>query len=109
MEVQRMAKKKTNPNRILISQAEANRMVTEATNRAVSAAFEMMLYILIDKHDAPHEDVQQLARELEWLARSLNSNTPGHLTWGDVHRVLDEYHVRIRYTHDKTNQQEEIA
>lgn len=104
-----MAKKKTNPNRILISQAEANRMVTEATNRAVSAAFEMMLYILIDKHDAPHEDVQQLARELEWLAASLYSNAPGHMTWGDVHRVLDEYNVRIRYTHDKTNQQEETA
>ena len=104
-----MAKKKINPNRILISQAEAKRMVDEATNRAVSAAFEMMLYILIDKHNAPHEDVQQLARELEWLAASLYSNAPGHLTWGDVHRVLDEYHVRIRYTHDKNEQNKQEA
>lgn len=96
-----MAKKKTNPRKIPRTEADVKRAVEIATRQAVGGAFEMMLYILIDKHDAPPDEVQQLARELDWLAESLYSNKPGHLTWGDVDRVLKENHVKVKFTHDK--------
>lgn len=90
--------KKPNPKNIHRTQADVDRAVDAATRRAVGAAFEIMLYILLDKHDAPEEDVQQFASELDWLAASLYSNAPGHLTWGDVRRVLKEHNVKVKFT-----------
>lgn len=91
-------KRKTNPKNIHRTQADVDRAVDAATRQAVGAAFEIMLYILLDKHDAPEEDVQQFASELDWLAASLYSNDPGHLTWGDVRRVLKEHNVKVKFT-----------
>ena len=53
----------------------------------------MVLYILIDKHDAPKEDIQQLAAEVNYYADSISQ---GYITWKDVERVVrDEYEVEL--------------
>lgn len=51
-----------------------------------------MLYVLIDKHDAPMEDVQQLAAELNHAAECV---AEGYVTWAGVRRMLKEYNVEV--------------
>lgn len=49
-------------------------------------------YVLIDKHDAPMEDVQQLAAELNHAAECV---AEGYVTWAGVRRMLKEYNVEV--------------
>lgn len=49
-----------------------------------------MLYVLIDKHDAPMDDVQQLASELNHAAACV---VEGYITWADISQMLKEYGV----------------
>lgn len=51
-----------------------------------------MLYVLIDKHDAPMDDVQQLARELNRAAACVAG---GYITWTDIRQMLKEYDVEV--------------
>ena len=51
------------------------------------------MYILLDKHGAPAEDVQELSKEMEWLAGHIES---GGISWNDVDRVLKENNVEVR-------------
>ena len=53
----------------------------------------MALSILLDKHGAPAEDVQQLAAEFGWLAERINE---GRISWSFVDRVLQENDVEVR-------------
>lgn len=56
-------------------------------------AIKIVLYILLDKHGAPDEDVQELAREITWLAERINE---GRISWSFVDRVLKENDVEVR-------------
>lgn len=62
--------------------------ITEGLNRGV----ELMLYVLIDKHAAPMDDVQQLARELNHAAECV---VEGYITWPDIRQMLKEYDVEV--------------
>lgn len=83
---------KVNPRRVPRTQKDVDaafdRGVTEGLNRGV----ELMLYVLIDKHAAPMEDVQQLAAELNHAAECV---AEGYVTWADVRRMLKEYNVEV--------------
>lgn len=53
----------------------------------------LMLYILIDKHQAPREDIKQFAEEFNYYADSIKQ---GYITWKDIeHVVKEEYEVCI--------------
>ena len=54
-----------------------------------------MLYVLIDKHAAPMDDVQQLATELNHAAECV---AEGYVTWPDIRRILKEYDVEVELT-----------
>ena len=96
MEVQRLAKhKKTDPRRIPCTQADVNRARHEATDLAIKCVVKMILYILLDKHDAPPDEVQQLADEIKWLSKHI---TEGKMSWSDVDRVLKEYEIKYEWT-----------
>lgn len=45
---------------------------------------------MIDKHDAPMDDVQQLAGELNHAAQCV---AEGYITWADIRQMLKEYGV----------------
>lgn len=66
------------------------------TQKDVDAAYdrgiELMLYVLIDKHAAPMDDVQQLARELNHAAGCV---AEGYVTWADIRQMLKEYEVEV--------------
>ena len=53
----------------------------------------MFLYVLVDKHGAPKEDIQQLAEEVNYMADSISK---GYVSWRDIeHVLLEEYEVQI--------------
>ena len=86
-------KKKINPKRRPATFADVERGVRQGIDTGVNKAIKMCLYILMDKHNAPREDVQQLAEEIAWLAQHLNERT---ISWGDVDKVLKENGVEVR-------------
>ena len=86
---------KVNPRRVPRTQKDVDaafdRGVTEGLNRGI----ELMLYVLIDKHAAPMDDVQQLATELNHAAECV---AEGYVTWSDIRRILKEYDVEVELT-----------
>lgn len=52
-------------------------------------------YVLIDKHAAPMEDVQQLSGELNHAAECVAG---GYITWADIRQILKEYDVEVELT-----------
>ena len=85
---------KVNPRRVPRTEVDVAayaKGVTEGLNRGI----ELMLYVLIDKHDAPMEDVQQLAAELNHAAECV---AEGYVTWAGVRRMLKEYNVEVELT-----------
>ena len=84
-------KGKVNPRRVPVTQADINRAKDKATSDAIRRIVYLMLYILIDKHDAPMEDIQQLAEEVNYYSESIAEK---RITWKDIERVVrDEYKV----------------
>ena len=56
-----MAKqKRVNPARRPLSEAALKDAKARYTSAGLNVGIELMLWVLIDKHDAPLEDVQQL-------------------------------------------------
>lgn len=83
---------KVNPRKKVCTQADMKKAVVKATEMAVRQAIKMVLYILVDKHDAPLEEVQQLSDELKWLAQNLDER---RMSWSDVDRVLKDLGLKI--------------
>lgn len=54
---------------------------------------QMVLYVPVDKHNATHEELGQLAAEVNYVADSINR---GYLKFADIERVLgEEYDVHL--------------
>ena len=86
-------KKRTNPRKQPVTMADVERAKSTATDEALRRMIYLVLYILIDKHDAPREDIAQLADEVNYYADSI---TKGYITWKDIERVVrDEFSVRL--------------
>lgn len=79
--------RKVNPRNRPMTEADVKKAKHEATQSAMKHALYLVLYILIDKHNAPIEDVQQLARELNHLSKQVAS---GALSWNFIYKVLEE-------------------
>lgn len=88
-----MGKHKTNPRRVPCSLADVRRAEREVGSNSMRHALELVLYILLDKHAAPAEDVQDLARELVYTCDLLGQ---GRLSWNYVHKILKENGVEVR-------------
>ena len=85
--------KKINPRRRPATQADVEKAKNQASSEAIRKILYLVLYILIDKHDAPKEDIHQLADEVNYYADSISR---GYITWKDVERVVrDEYEVQL--------------
>lgn len=84
-----MGKKNTNPRKIPKTQADVDR--AEAKGRMFGMEFMMnlALWILVDKHGAPTEDVQQFNEEVKYLCDSIDK---GYVSYPDIRRALYEEH-----------------
>ena len=86
---------KGNPRRIPRTQRDVDAAYDAGITEGLNRGIELMLYVLIDKHDAPMEDVQQLARELNHAAECV---AEGYITWPDIRQMLKEYDVEVELT-----------
>lgn len=86
---------KANPRRIPRTQRDVDAAYGAGIAEGLSRGIELMLYVLIDKHAAPMDDVQQLARELNHAAECV---AEGYITWPDIRQMLREYDVEVELT-----------
>lgn len=86
-------KKKVNPNRQPMTMAQVNKAKKEATTNALRRMLYLFLFVLIDKHNAPEEDIKQLVDEVNYYADSISK---WYINWKDIeHTVKDEYNLCI--------------
>lgn len=86
---------KVNPRRIPRTQRDVDAAFDRGIAEGLNRGIELMLYVLIDKHDAPMEDVQQLSGELNHAAECV---ADGYITWADTRKILKEYDVEVELT-----------
>ena len=86
---------KVNPRRVPRTQKDVDAAFDRGVAEGLNRGIELMLYVLIDKHAAPVDDVQQLARELNYAAECV---VEGYVTWSDIRRILKEYDVEVELT-----------
>lgn len=86
---------KVNPRRVPRTQKDVDAAFDRGVAEGLNRGIELMLYVLIDKHAAPMDDVQQLARELNHAAECV---AEGYVTWSDIRRILKEYDVEVELT-----------
>ena len=85
--------KKKNPNKKPTTEADIIKAKRQATYEAMERVLMLVLYVLVDKHDAPKEDIQQLANEVNYMADSVSK---GYVSWRDIeHVLLDEYEIEL--------------
>ena len=83
---------KVNPRRVPRTQEDVDAAFDRGVAEGLHRGIELMLYVLIDKHAAPMDDVQQLATELNHAAECV---AEGYVTWAGVRRMLKEYNVEV--------------
>lgn len=81
---------RTNPRRIPRTQADVDKARSDGITEGLNRGIDLLLYVVIDKHDAPMEDIQQLAAELNHAAECV---AEGYITWADIRQMLKEYGV----------------
>ena len=79
--------KKINPRRRPATLADVKRAKDKATDDAIKLVVYMVMYVLIDKHGAPKEDIQQLGEEINYVADSI---AKGYIKCEDIRRMLEE-------------------
>ena len=82
--------KRINPRRVPRTQADVDKAYNDGIVEGLNRGIDLMLYVLIDKHDAPMDDLQQLASELNHAASCV---AEGYITWPDINQMLKEYGV----------------
>lgn len=89
-----MGKKRVNPNRRPVTQADVIRARTEGVAFGVKKAYSMALNVLRDKEGFSLEDLQRFAAEMNYLADSIENN---YVSVKDLENtLLDEESIRIK-------------
>lgn len=83
---------KVNPRRVPRTQKDVDAAFDRGVAEGLHRGIELMLYVLIDKHATPVDDVQQLAAELNHAAECV---AEGYITWKDIRKMLREYDLEV--------------
>ena len=85
--------RKMNTRRRPATEADIKRAKAQAMDEAMQTILYMVLYVLVDKHGATHEEIAQLAAEVNYVADSISR---GYIKWQDImHTLEDEYDVHL--------------
>ena len=90
-----MSRKRTNPNRVLvtITEADKKRLVANAMTEATESAIAIFFTVMLDKHQYTAEMLQSLWSEVNKLSEEI---TEGRVKIADLKQVLrDEYEITI--------------
>lgn len=86
-------KKRTNPRRKPATMADVKRAKRDALHEAVGYAMTVLFTVLLDKHGATQQELQQYWAEVEQLSDSIER---GYVNLADLKRVLlEEYDIQI--------------
>lgn len=86
---------KTNPRRIPRTQADVDRAEEKGRPFGMEFMTNLTLWILLDKHDAPDEDVLQLRDEILYLCDSIEK---GYVSYPDIRRgLLEEHDIKVEF------------
>lgn len=77
--------KKINPNKKPATEADVIKAKRQVTSETMERVLMLFLYVLVDKHGAPKEDIQELAEEVNYMADSVSK---GYVSWRDIEHVL---------------------
>lgn len=77
--------KKTNPKRRPATGADVKRAKDAGMTFGVEFGINCVLHILLDKHNAPEEDIMQLRDEFMYL---MDSIAKGYVTYADIRQSL---------------------
>ena len=87
-----MGKKRVNPNKQPISKADLKAAKLKYTVDGLNVGIILMLWTLINRHNAPVEDIQTLFKEMEYEADSI---ARGYQSLTDIQKtLLEEYGVK---------------
>lgn len=84
-----MGKKNTNPRKIPRTQTDVDRAEEKGQMFGMEFMANLTLWVLLDKHGAPDEDVQQFSEEIRYLCDSIDK---GYVSYPDIRRALKEEH-----------------
>lgn len=85
--------KKTNPNKIPVSQADLKKSVAKAHDDALTTAIAIMLTVLCDKEGADAEIMQRVWKEINELSDSV---AKGYVKISELVETLEtEYQIYI--------------
>lgn len=77
--------KKVNPKRRPATGADVKRAKDAGMNFGVEFGINCVLHILLDKHNAPEEDIMMLRDEFMYL---MDSIAKGYVTYADIRQSL---------------------
>lgn len=90
---------KVNPRRIPRTQADVERAYRQGQLDGFKFLMTNILWILVDKHDAPAEDIHTLNKDVDYL---LDSIIKGYVSFADIERYLDkEYDWRFSWREEQ--------
>ena len=89
-----MSRKKS-PRSIPRTQQDVDRALALGHAEGASFISTMMLFILKDKHGFPDDEIERLAKEVDFYCAQLND---GAITFADVKNALkQDYDITIRF------------
>lgn len=87
-------KKGNNPRRIPRTQQDVDKAAEKGRTEGANFILTIILFILKDKHNAPDEDLETLANEIDFYCQQIND---GQLSWSEVKDALkQEYDVTLK-------------
>ena len=90
-----MPAKKINPRNIPRTQRDVDRALERGHAEGANFLSTMMLFILKDKHGFPDDEIERLAKEVDFYCGQLND---GAISFADVKNALKrEYDVTVRF------------
>ena len=93
-----MSNKKLNPKKIPRTEADCKREYKRGYEKGMDDGMkhlmEMIIFNLLDKHNATKDEIHTLTSEVNYLADSIRR---GDIKWKDIWAVLnDEFEVKVK-------------
>lgn len=84
-----MSRKSPNPRKIPRTQADVDRAEQQGTITGMEFMATLTLWVLLDKHNAPDDEIQVFNEEIKYL---LDSIAKGYVSYPDIVRAMKEEH-----------------
>lgn len=84
-----MSRKSPNPRKIPRTQADVDRAEEHGRITGMEFMATVTLWILLDKHSAPDDEIQVFAEEIRYL---MDSIAKGYVSYPDIVRAMKEEH-----------------